>query len=172
MRKGGGHIYDGIDISILTGGVLNDYERGSSCFAGPCSHPHLHRRGTPAGIEEQFVASEVPQTVPMMLPDNDWRGCKLKSASPHLRLLATSTRKSTLSVRTNGIERLPHAVHIKMVAAIGIHVLVEQRRRECEVGSSSTWPSVRSSSTTRPLCNVFQATTALWSTDKQLKVWR
>ena len=132
MRKGGGHIYDGIDISILTGGVLNDYERGSSCFAGPCSHPHLHRRGTPAGIEEQFVASEVPQTVPMMLPDNDWRGCKLKSASPHLRLLATSTRKSTLSVRTNGIERLPHAVHIKMVAAIGIHVLVEQRGGEQE----------------------------------------
>ena len=51
-----------------------------------------------------------------------------------IRLLATSTRKSTLRVRTDGIERLPHAIHIKMVTAIGIHVLVEQRSRERERG--------------------------------------
>ena len=39
-----------IDTPALTGGVLNDYVRGSSRFTGPCSHPRLHRRGTPAGL--------------------------------------------------------------------------------------------------------------------------
>lgn len=46
-----------IDSPALTGGVLNEYERGSSCFTGPCSHPRLHRRGTPAGLEVWELAA-------------------------------------------------------------------------------------------------------------------
>jgi hypothetical protein len=33
-----------IDSHAFTGGGLNDYERGASCFAEACSHPRLKRR--------------------------------------------------------------------------------------------------------------------------------